>query len=150
MVWFFMMLNLMAFWSETRVSAENVISYRPLLSMIADLCQITDLKLKALATQALKYFSFHTHFSLTFHLQPLKINLVNIHLYSYCRAWGISWPKKLFNIGKTILENKWFFPKHIFLPCTDSDGPQHNCMDLEVTDGCHCIYKLATFSLLCL
>lgn len=64
----YVILKLTAFWSETRMSVEHVISYSPLLALIADRCQITDLKLKALATQALKYSSIHTHFSLTFHL----------------------------------------------------------------------------------
>lgn len=41
--------------------------------MIADHCQIIDLKLQTLAIQALKYSSAHIHLSLAVNLQPHKI-----------------------------------------------------------------------------
>ena len=70
------------------MSVERVISYRTLLCLIADHCQIIDLKLQALATQALKYSSAHIHFSLTVNLQPLKINHGEYASLQLLQSWN--------------------------------------------------------------
>lgn len=72
-----------------------------------------------------------------------------MHAYSYRRAGTVSRSQELFNKGKAILEKKCFFLKYIFLPSTNSNILQHICMDLEVTEGCHCTHKLVTVALLC-
>lgn len=70
------------------MSVEHVILYRTLLCLIADRCQIIDLKLQALATQGLKYFSAHIHFSLTVNLQPLKINHGEYASLQLMQSWN--------------------------------------------------------------
>lgn len=69
------------------MSVEHVISHRTLLCLIADHCQIIDLKLQALATQALKY-SAYIHFSLTVNLQPLKINHGEYASLQLLQSWN--------------------------------------------------------------
>lgn len=119
--------------------------YWTLLRLIADHCQIIDLKLQALATQALKHSSAYIHFSLTVNLQPLKIKHGEYVSLQLLQSWKNILTSGLFNKGRVILEKKCFFLKHIFLPCTNSNILRHICTDLEVTDGCHCIYKLLLF-----
>lgn len=56
--------------------------------MTADHCQIIDLKLQALATQALKYSSCHIHLSLTVNLQPHKIIYSEYITLQLLQSWN--------------------------------------------------------------